>query len=78
MNNVLTHTMELTAVRKAYSMCVHVCVRAMCASLGVCARAYMHTPALFLNVCVHAHMYQHVTMTVSCVTLAKEIGSGSA
>lgn len=78
MNNVLTHTMELTAVRKAYSMCAHVCVRAMCASLGVYAHAYMHTAALFLNVCVHAHMYQHVTMTVSCVTLVKEIGSGSA
>ncbi len=74
--------------RIAYSMCVcvSVCVcvcryvHAMRASLGesVYACACMHTAALFLNVCVHAHMYPHVTMTASYIALVKEIGSGSA
>lgn len=83
MNNVLTHTIELTAGEPGWPVqCVCVCryAHAMCASLGesVYACVYMHTAALFLNVCVHAHMYSHVTMTVSYITLVKEIGIESA
>lgn len=84
MNNVLTHTIELTAGEPGWppqcvSMCVCVCLQ-VCASLGesVYACAYMHMAALFLNVRVHAHVYPHVTMTASYITLVKEIGSGSA
>lgn len=72
--------------KMACSVCVGVCAyvsvcvpaRTMCSPVAANVCAYMEIAFWCLNVCVHAHMYQHVTMTASCITLVKEIGSGSA